>query len=120
MPSMARAPNAVGDVAAGDGGAADVVDAVMELEFGFGMFVDELPPPIVAANFRSPAFAIFEDFYLAHLALGGECDDVVDELLCYYLSAHCGAYRVPVPDFNYEDRRIRVFAGRDRPEARWI
>src|SRR5207244_11902184 len=65
-----QAADAVGDVAAGEGGAADVVNVVIDLKAGSRGLAFELVAPLRVVNLAAVILAVFEQFNLKHFAFG--------------------------------------------------
>src|ERR1700751_5009639 len=74
-----NAAHALRDVPAGKGGAADVVDAVVQSKARAGRFADKLFAPVGIANFAAVAFAIIKDFDLFNAAFRQQRHCVIDD-----------------------------------------
>src|SRR5262245_18716398 len=76
-----EAPDTFGDVTAGEGGAADVLDVDVELQRRAVGLADELLAPLRVADLVSVGLAIVEDLDLPHGAVGVQGKPPGDELM---------------------------------------
>lgn len=78
VPGVGEAVDGVGDVAAGEGGAADIFDLAVEFEVFGVVFAAELCFPRGVADLVAVGFAIDEDFHSFESAAGIEGEGHVD------------------------------------------
>src|SRR5262245_41918158 len=76
-----ESPDPFGDVTAGERGAADVLDVLVELQRGAMRLADELFAPLRVANLVAVGLAIVEDLDLPHGAVGVQGQGPGDELV---------------------------------------
>src|SRR5690349_25100890 len=72
---------AVSDVAAGEGGTADVGDVAVELERGVGLFPGELRAPARIADFVAVGLAVFHDLDAVHRPRRVDPQPIRDEVV---------------------------------------
>src|SRR5437016_1449314 len=73
--------DAVSDMAAGEGCAADIFDVILEFELRAVLLAGELPAPFLIADFVAVGFAIVQDFELPHAAIGVQGEHPLDVLV---------------------------------------
>src|SRR5216117_1308164 len=97
LKSRQLTPDAVDDVAARNGGTADVINVLIEFEFRRGGLSLELRAPLRLLDFASVMLAIFKYFDLQHLAFTRNRDCVIDQFMfAHYLIDHQNPDRVRV------------------------
>src|SRR5690348_656705 len=73
-----EALHAVRDVPAGERGAADILDVLVEIELGTRLLADELLAPGGVAHLVAVALAVFHDLDAAHRAIRAKGDRIGD------------------------------------------
>src|SRR5438105_4161821 len=76
-----QAPHAFGDMAAGEGGAADIADILLELHWIGGSLADELAAPAGVAHLAAVIFPVLQDFDAAHAAVDADPQGIGNELV---------------------------------------